>query len=85
MKIFSWKNFQVIYIYICTFFLQTQYRVNGGKCGVCGDSYSDPHPQDNENTGRYGKGIIAAKYQAGSVIDIKIKLTANHLGTFTYR
>ncbi|XP_018560915.1 uncharacterized protein LOC108903281 [Anoplophora glabripennis] len=61
-----------------------QHYKNGGKCGLCGDSYSDPHPQDNENTGKYGAGLIAGTYEAGSVIDVKIRLTANHLGTFTY-
>ncbi|KAJ8963263.1 hypothetical protein NQ318_018730 [Aromia moschata] len=61
-----------------------QHHVNGGKCGVCGDSYSDPHPQDNENTGKYGSGIVAAQYESGSVIDVQIRLTANHMGTFTY-
>ncbi|KAJ8926682.1 hypothetical protein NQ314_020925 [Rhamnusium bicolor] len=58
--------------------------LNGGKCGVCGDSYTDPHPQDNENTGKYGTGIVTAKYESGSVIDVSVRLTSNHLGTFTY-
>ncbi|KAJ8976416.1 hypothetical protein NQ317_005336 [Molorchus minor] len=61
-----------------------QNEVNGGKCGVCGDAFTDPHPQNNENTGKYGNGIIAAQYESGSVIDVHVKLTANHFGTFTY-
>ncbi|CAH1163501.1 unnamed protein product [Phaedon cochleariae] len=61
-----------------------QNGINGGKCGVCGDSYTDPHPQDNENTGKYGVGIIAGTYEAGSVVEVLIHLTANHLGEFTY-
>ncbi|XP_074042485.1 uncharacterized protein isoform X2 [Leptinotarsa decemlineata] len=61
-----------------------QYGIYDGKCGVCGDRYSDPHPQDNENTGKYGLGIIAGTYESGSVINITILLTANHLGEFTY-
>lgn len=61
-----------------------QHYVNGGNCGLCGDSYTDPHPQDNENTGKYGAGLISGKYEAGSVINVTIRLTANHLGTFTY-
>ncbi|CAH1163500.1 unnamed protein product [Phaedon cochleariae] len=61
-----------------------QYEQNEGKCGICGDSYADPHPQKNENTGEYGQGIIGGIYEAGSVIDISILLTANHLGEFTY-
>ncbi|KAG5872276.1 hypothetical protein JTB14_029938 [Gonioctena quinquepunctata] len=57
---------------------------NGGKCGVCGDVYTDPHPQNNENTGIYGVGMIGGTYQSGSVVNITILLTANHLGEFTY-
>ncbi|KAJ8924202.1 hypothetical protein NQ315_006993 [Exocentrus adspersus] len=57
---------------------------NGGNCGVCGDSYTDPHPQDNENTGKYGVGIVVETYQAGSVIEVRINLTANHIGQFSY-
>jgi hypothetical protein len=56
----------------------------GGKCGPCGDVYSDPHPQDNENTGKYGQGIVVAEYTAGSEIDVQVLLTANHLGFFKY-
>ncbi|XP_072387322.1 uncharacterized protein [Diabrotica undecimpunctata] len=61
-----------------------QNEVNDGKCGVCGDPYTDPHPQANENTGFYGQGIVVKTYEPGSVIDVKIMLTANHLGNFTY-
>ncbi|KAJ8924201.1 hypothetical protein NQ315_006992 [Exocentrus adspersus] len=61
-----------------------QHQQNSGKCGVCGDAYSDPHPQDNENTGKFGAGYVVAKYEAGSVINVTIKLTANHVGAFTY-
>lgn len=45
----------------------TQYIKNDGKCGPCGDSYSDPIPRDNESTGKYGKGIITRKYSSGQV------------------
>ncbi|KAJ8912611.1 hypothetical protein NQ315_000480 [Exocentrus adspersus] len=54
------------------------------KCGVCGDPYTAPRPRDNENTGTYGRGIIAKTYQSGSVIETKINVTANHYGTFAY-
>ncbi|XP_015837278.1 uncharacterized protein LOC107397412 [Tribolium castaneum] len=56
----------------------------GGKCGPCGDKYDDPHPQANENGGKYGRGFVVAEYKAGSVIDVQVKLTANHLGYFKY-
>jgi hypothetical protein len=65
--------------------LKEQWDYFGGKCGVCGDRYDDPHPQDNENTGKYGKGIIAKQYTSGSVIDIEVLLTTNHMGYFNFR
>ncbi|XP_056629828.1 uncharacterized protein LOC130440590 [Diorhabda sublineata] len=61
-----------------------QHILNDGNCGVCGDSYTDEHPQDNENTGTYGQGIIAKEYKGGSVINVSINVTANHLGYFLY-
>lgn len=65
--------------------LQVQWNTFGGKCGVCGDRYSDPHPQDNENTGKYGLGKIAATYDSGSTISVSVLLTTNHRGYFKYR
>ncbi|XP_019865998.1 uncharacterized protein LOC109595143 [Aethina tumida] len=61
-----------------------QWTLNEGRCGVCGDPVTDPHPQANENTGTYGNGYVVRTYQAGSTIDVSILLTANHLGTFSY-
>ncbi|KAJ8924205.1 hypothetical protein NQ315_006996 [Exocentrus adspersus] len=61
-----------------------EYVATGEKCGVCGDAYNAPHPQDNENTGKYGIGVVTKTYQAGSVIDVQSKLTSNHQGTIYY-
>lgn len=36
-------------------------------CGACGDPYVDPMPRANEHGGTYGKGVIAARYEAGQV------------------
>ena len=49
-----------------TLSLQVQVK-NGMKCGVCGDNYKASRPRANENTGRYGKGVIVKKYQSGQV------------------
>jgi len=57
---------------------------NDGKCGVCGDNYVDPHPQENENTGIYGGGQIVKEYTAGQVMDVEILLTTNHKGHFEF-
>ncbi|XP_063436368.1 uncharacterized protein LOC134717806 [Mytilus trossulus] len=56
---------------------------NGGKCGVCGDPYQGPYP--NEAGGIYAKGIIARTYKSGQDISVKIQITANHLGWFEFR
>lgn len=65
--------------------MQIQYEENGGECGPCGDNYADPQPRSNENTGTYGLGIIAGTYTSGSVINVSSTLTANHLGSISYR
>ncbi|RZB41036.1 Chitin bind 3 domain containing protein, partial [Asbolus verrucosus] len=61
-----------------------QWGPNKGKCGVCGDNWASPVPRTNENTGTFGNGIVTKTYKSGSVIDISVTLTANHMGTFTY-
>ncbi|KAJ8924209.1 hypothetical protein NQ315_007000 [Exocentrus adspersus] len=63
---------------------KVQYEQNGGNCGPCGDNYADPQPRANENTGKYGLGIITGVYSSGSVINVSSTLTANHLGSLSY-
>ncbi|KAG5678321.1 hypothetical protein PVAND_008006 [Polypedilum vanderplanki] len=56
-----------------------------GKCGICGDPYQDPVPRRNEIGGIYGgTGVIVASYTKGSVIEVTVKITANHLGKFIF-
>lgn len=65
---------------------QYQYETNGGKCGVCGDPYDAPQPRDNEGGGKYSSGIISKCFEkTASVIEVKVQLTANHLGYFEFR
>ena len=35
-----------------------QFSINGGQCGICGDSYDDPSPQLHETGGEFGNSII---------------------------
>jgi hypothetical protein len=58
-----------------------------GLCGVCGDPYDAPHPQDNELGGTYGQGVIAddSHYNQGALITVRVEITANHLGHFEFR
>ncbi|XP_044745707.1 uncharacterized protein LOC123307450 [Coccinella septempunctata] len=62
----------------------TQWDTFDGKCGVCGDPYDAAHPQDNENTGLYGKFGPVRTYKMGEVVNVTILLTSNHKGHFTY-
>ncbi|KAJ9589727.1 hypothetical protein L9F63_017066, partial [Diploptera punctata] len=50
------------------------------KCGVCGDSYSERVPRQNENKGYYGYST----YKSGSTIKAVVELTANHWGRFYF-
>uniref|UniRef100_A0A8D8EZG2 (northern house mosquito) hypothetical protein n=1 Tax=Culex pipiens TaxID=7175 RepID=A0A8D8EZG2_CULPI len=62
----------------------TQWDKNGGKCGLCGDNYADEMPRMNELGGTYGQGEIVQQYRKGGVIDVKVMVTANHMGHFEF-
>ncbi|XP_034936365.1 uncharacterized protein [Chelonus insularis] len=57
---------------------------NKGKCGVCGDNYSNKQPRSNENGGRYGTGTIVKSYQEGQQFDVIVNLSVNHRGYFEF-
>lgn len=59
--------------------------MNNGQCGVCGDPFNAPLPRDNEYGGKYGLGVIVRKYNPGSEINLRIELTASHMGYFEFR
>lgn len=42
-------------------------------------------PRPHESGGLYGNNIIVRKYKTGSIIPIRIELTANHNGYFEFR
>lgn len=54
-----------------------------GKCGVCGDPYDGN--RTHEAGGAYAKGIIVRHYKRGSIITVKVIVTANHFGYFEFR
>lgn len=58
---------------------------NAGKCGLCGDNYSDPTPRSNELGGTFGQGVITKSYKAGSVIEVTARITANHKGYLYFK
>ncbi|KAH8292156.1 hypothetical protein KR054_006449 [Drosophila jambulina] len=58
---------------------------NGGRCGLCGDNFSDGQPRANEIGGRIGGvGVITRSYSAGNAITVGVKITTNHLGYFQF-
>ncbi|KAK7476301.1 hypothetical protein BaRGS_00032494, partial [Batillaria attramentaria] len=62
-----------------------QWKVNGGKCGICGDPYDTPDPKPNEAGGMYAKGIIVRTYHQADVINVTVKITASHGGYFMFK
>lgn len=57
----------------------------GGKCGECGDDYSLPMPRPHEFGGKYGQGVTVRKYNPGTLMTIRVELTASHMGYFEFR
>ncbi len=54
------------------------------KCGVCGDPINGPRDNEAPN-GKYFTGIPTYTYKAGSVIDVRVDMMANHLGWFFFK
>lgn len=42
-------------------------------------------PRVHETGGMYGNGVIVRRYRTGSVIPVRVELTANHHGYFEFR
>ncbi|XP_021375350.1 uncharacterized protein LOC110464456 [Mizuhopecten yessoensis] len=59
---------------------------NGGKCGPCGDDFTQSVPRDMEEGGKYGKQMKLGKvYNEGEEISVVIRVTANHKGFFDFK
>jgi len=61
-----------------------QWKVEGGKCGICGDPWNGRRESEAPG-GRYATGTIVAQYSEGQVIDIDIRVTTNHAGWFEFK
>lgn len=57
--------------------------VNQGRCGICGEVWSET--KRLEKGGDLYRGYIVRTYKNTDVIDITYQLTANHLGAFEFR
>ena len=60
-----------------------QWSVHGGKCGVCGDPYGKT--QKHVSPGKYANNIITRTYRIGQEVEVKVQITANHKGYFTFK
>ena len=81
--LFTWIRFNPSFkLLLCNF--QTQWKVNDGKCGICGDPWNGK--RENEAPGgKYATGTIVATYISGQHIDVEIKVTTNHKGWFEFK
>ncbi|CAG2170670.1 unnamed protein product, partial [Oppiella nova] len=59
--------------------LETQWNINQGKCGVCGDPYN-ARVRDNElPNGKYTKNLMITRtYKTGSTIYVKVHVIKNN-------
>ncbi|RWS01362.1 uncharacterized protein B4U79_04700, partial [Dinothrombium tinctorium] len=62
-----------------------QWGANGGKCGICGDSYNGPRRNELPD-GIYARDLVITRsYREGSIIKAKVQITANHKGFFVFK
>ncbi|UXI16116.1 Proton-coupled folate transporter [Sarcoptes scabiei] len=64
--------------------IMAQWKKNDGRCGVCGDSFSDKQPRPHETGGEFASGISVRSYSPGSEIVVIIEIVANHMGSFKF-
>lgn len=62
-----------------------QYGVYGGMCGLCGDPYGGPRPNEPGPDNVYATGTIVANYTQGQSVAVKIHISASHLGYHEFR
>lgn len=51
---------------------------------MCGDDYAQSAPRPHELGGMFGEGVIVKAYKAGDLIPVHVKLTQDHLGSFSF-
>ena len=62
-----------------------QWGKHRGKCGVCGDEYGIAKPKFVYPGAFARNPPIVKMYTEGQNIDVRVKITANHKGYFTFR
>ena len=43
------------------YIVHVQWRLNKGRCGVCGDPWDAPSPRPQEGGGAFGRGVIVRR------------------------
>lgn len=61
-----------------------QWRVNDGKCSICGEAWDKPNKLWEKGGANY-LGKVLRQYKTGSVMDVHVEISANHLGHFEFR
>lgn len=62
-----------------------QWSQHGGKCGACGDEYGISNPKYVYPGAFANQPPIVKTYTEGSLIEVTVKITANHKGYFIFR
>jgi hypothetical protein len=65
--------------------ISVQWNQNNGRCGICGDNFALGMPRPHELGGTYGQGVIVKTYRQGQTIEVSLKLSASHLGSFIFK
>jgi hypothetical protein len=59
----------------------TQWDLNDGKCGLCGDVWDAEVREHEAPNGRFFTGTIVRHYSPGETIAVAVQLTVNHWGS----
>ena len=62
-----------------------QWEINQGKCGLCGDPWNAEVREHEAPGGKFATGTVVRSYSPGQIVEVIVEVTANHLGTFTFR
>lgn len=65
-------------------FAQQVTTQTGGRCGICGDPYTDARPRPHETGGHMVVNRTVKNYFPGSTMDVLINLDTNHGGYFEF-
>ncbi|KAI8786054.1 CAunnamed protein product [Biomphalaria glabrata] len=63
----------------------TQWNKNGGKCGICGDSWSGTRFYERPNGAMVQHKVIPMTYSEGSTMKVTLDITVSHNGWNEFR